>query len=228
MKPPRIYAAMIAVSRDLAKAGVAKTQLNQDEGYAFRGIDDVMQAVAPLLHKRRICVLPRLTERTVSQTSEGSHVTVRGAFDFVAAADGSHHTVETFGEAADRSDKATSKAMSAAYKYALIQAFCIPVRGLPDADATTPTLVRAAEPVQGWGRRSCDIISLIEGCESREAITRVQETYASEFRALASARQPEYPLIGKVIRIRKSLFLKIVSSDLRGVERGGDAHASEA
>ena len=71
MKPPRIYSAMVAVSRDLAKAGVAKSQQNQDDGYAFRGIDDVMYAVAPLLHKRRICVLPRLTERTFSQDLGG-------------------------------------------------------------------------------------------------------------------------------------------------------------
>ena len=114
---------------------------------------------------------------------------MRGAFDFVAAADGSHHTVETFGEAADRSDKATSKAMSAAYKYA-IQAFCIPVRGLPDADRTSPTSASTETPVQGWEAWAADITALINGCETREAIERVQNTYGPQLRALANAKRP--------------------------------------
>jgi hypothetical protein len=51
--------------------------------------------------------------------------------------DGSKHVVKTCGEAMDSADKATNKAMSAAYKYALFQAFCIPTEGDNDADATT-------------------------------------------------------------------------------------------
>ena len=47
------------------------------------------------------------------------------------------HTIRTYGEAMDSADKATNKAMSAAYKYAAIQAFCIPTEGDNDADATT-------------------------------------------------------------------------------------------
>jgi len=57
----------------------------------------------------------------------------------VSCRDGSLHTVTMFGEAMDSADKATNKAMSAAYKYACLQAFCIPTEGMmPDADATTP------------------------------------------------------------------------------------------
>lgn len=37
----------------------------------------------------------------------------------------------------DSADKATNKAMSAAYKYAAMQAFCIPTEGDNDADAHT-------------------------------------------------------------------------------------------
>jgi hypothetical protein len=37
----------------------------------------------------------------------------------------------------DSADKATNKAMSAAYKYAAMQAFCIPTSGDNDADATS-------------------------------------------------------------------------------------------
>ena len=60
-------------------------------------------------------------------------------FDFVSAEDGSKHIVKTFGEAMDSGDKATNKAMSAAYKYACFQAFSIPTESDNDADAHTHT-----------------------------------------------------------------------------------------
>jgi hypothetical protein len=54
----------------------------------------------------------------------------------------------------DSADKATNKAMSAAYKYACLQTFCIPTEGDNDADATThqvapatPTAVHTGQPV---------------------------------------------------------------------------------
>jgi hypothetical protein len=72
---------------------------------------------------------------------------VEAEFDFVAASDGSKHTVKTYGEAMDSGDKATNKAMSAAYKYAAFQAFCIPTEGDNDADATTPEPVTHADAV---------------------------------------------------------------------------------
>jgi hypothetical protein len=62
---------------------------------------------------------------------------VHAEFDFVSASDGSKHTVSTFGEAMDSGDKATNKAMSAAYKYAAFQAFAIPTEGDNDPDNST-------------------------------------------------------------------------------------------
>ena len=56
--------------------------------------------------------------------------------DFVAIEDGSKHTVKTYGEAMDSGDKATNKAMSAAYKYAAFQAFAIPTEGNNSEDET--------------------------------------------------------------------------------------------
>jgi hypothetical protein len=69
------------------------------------------------------------------------YVTVEAEFDFVSSIDGSKHTVTMFGEAMDSGDKATNKAMSAAYKYAMFQAFCIPTEGDNDADAQTHTVM---------------------------------------------------------------------------------------
>jgi hypothetical protein len=44
----------------------------------------------------------------------------------------------------DSGDKATNKAMSAAYKYAALQTFCIPTEGDNDADAVTHVVVPKA------------------------------------------------------------------------------------
>jgi hypothetical protein len=47
----------------------------------------------------------------------------------------------------DTSDKATNKAMSAAYKYAALQAFAIPTEGDNDADSHTPEVAPKAPAV---------------------------------------------------------------------------------
>ncbi len=126
--PPQVYAKIAAVQGDLAKQGIGKDSENTFDRYKFRGIDAVYNALAPLLAKHGLCVLPRIIERDCQErvSKKGDpmfYVTVTAEFDFVAESDGSIHTVRTYGEAMDRSDKATNKAMSAAYKYAAFMAF---------------------------------------------------------------------------------------------------------
>lgn len=138
----KVYQAINAVQADLARDGITKVRRNQQQGYNFRGIDDVYNALAPLLAKHKLCILPRILSREVveRQTMKGNalfYVTVEAEFDFVASEDGSKHVVRTYGEAMDSADKATNKAMSAAYKYAAFQAFAIPTEGDNDADGTT-------------------------------------------------------------------------------------------
>ena len=95
-----------------------------------------------MIAKHGLVILPRCLERQVTERPNKSggvifSVTVDAEFDFVSSHDGSKHTVKTYGEAMDSADKATNKAMSAAYKYAAFQTFCIPTEGDNDADATT-------------------------------------------------------------------------------------------
>lgn len=138
----KVYQSINAVQADLSREGISKSRKNDQQGYKFRGIDEVYNALSPLLAKHALCILPRCTERTVVErvNAKGTalfYVTVCVEFDFVSAEDGSKHTVTTYGEAMDSGDKATNKAMSAAYKYACMQAFSIPTEGDNDADATT-------------------------------------------------------------------------------------------
>lgn len=140
---PAVYGAIAAVQAELSRQGIAKDRRNKEQGYAFRGIDDVYNAVSGLLASNGLCILPYVTERTMTerQTQAGKPlflVVVCVDFEFVSAKDGSRHTVRTYGEAMDTADKATNKAQSAAYKYALLQTFAIPTEAEEnDADERT-------------------------------------------------------------------------------------------
>ena len=146
---PNVYARIAAVSAEMAHQGISKSRSNAQQGYKFRGIDDVFNALAPMLSKHSLVIVPRILSRecTERQAKNGGilfSVVVEAEFDFCSALDGSKHTARTFGEAMDSGDKATNKAMSAAYKYAAFQAFCIPTEGDNDADASTPEPIAAA------------------------------------------------------------------------------------
>lgn len=136
-----VYKVISAVAKEMAEQGISKDRENRQQGFNFRGIDQVYNALAPMLAKHGLVILPRITERTVTEraTKNGGvlfYVVVKAEFDFVATEDGSKHTVTTYGEAMDSGDKATNKAMSIAYKYAAFQAFCIPTEQTAiDADA---------------------------------------------------------------------------------------------
>ena len=154
--PRNVYQAIAAVMAALGKEGIGKTSVNQQQNYRFRGIDAVYNALSPAMVAAGLVVLPRMLNREVierTSTKGGAlfSVTVEAEFDFVSVADGSTHTIKTFGEAMDSGDKATNKAMSAAYKYAAMQAFCIPTEGDNDADSTTHEVASpGAAQVRNW------------------------------------------------------------------------------
>ncbi len=102
-----VYQAINQVQSALAQTGIAKDRTNtQGSGYKFRGIDDVYNAVAPLLAKHGLCIIPRMLARNCEERQSKSggalfYVTVEAEFDFVSAVDGSKATARTFGEAMD-------------------------------------------------------------------------------------------------------------------------------
>lgn len=159
-----VYKAIAAVQGDLAKVGIAKDGVNEQQKYRFRGIDQVYAALSPLLAKHGLCVIPRIVEREMRERTtikeyNGQkresvlfYVTVKAEFDFVAVEDGSVHTAATYGEAMDSGDKATNKAMSAAYKYAAFMTFAIPTEGDNDADATTHDVAASGMPDDEYNR----------------------------------------------------------------------------
>jgi hypothetical protein len=215
MTGPKVYAAIVAITADLAKLGIAKERTNQELGYRFRGIDDIYNALSPLLAKHRLCILPRMLERScVERRSTGGEalfaVTVRAAFAFVSVRDGSSHIVETYGEALDGGDKATAKAMSAAYKYAALQTFCIPTEADHDPDAVTHRVKSGAQllapPDQGWPQWAADIQSIVGNCQTDEALTRLQNSNRALLLSLSRADPALYAAIGTSIKARREAF----------------------
>jgi hypothetical protein len=138
-----VYVAISAVTLAMSKAGISKSKNNATQGYKFRGIDEVYNALSSVLADNKLCVLPRVLSREAVERQSGNgkplyYVAVEVEFDLVSAIDGSKHVIRTIGEAMDSADKATNKAMSAAMKYACLMAFQIPTEGDNDADAHTP------------------------------------------------------------------------------------------
>ena len=68
MASPSVYGAIAAIIGELAQTGISKSRLNTIDDYRYRSIDDITGALAPLLAKYRLCVLPRVSKRFVSQT----------------------------------------------------------------------------------------------------------------------------------------------------------------
>lgn len=139
----KILAAMSAVQSALSTEGISKANRNQQQGYNFRGIDDCYNAVSGLFARNRILPVPSYTdikqEERASSNGKAIFVTrLLGMFEFVSMEDGTKIVAGPFpGEAMDTADKSTNKAMSASFKYALMQVFTIPTVGDNDADATT-------------------------------------------------------------------------------------------
>jgi len=154
---PYVYTSIQNVSAELAKEGIAKDRSNQQQGYKFRGIDDCLNALGALLPAHNLVIVPAVLEREVIERATKSggalfYVTVKVQFSFVSSLDGSRHDAVLYGEAMDSADKATNKAMSAAYKYAVLLTFCIPTEGDHDADEVTHE-VAAAHPAPTYAPR---------------------------------------------------------------------------
>lgn len=133
----------------MAEVGtIGKDSRNNQQGFMYRGVDAVMNALNPAFIKHKLFVTPEV----ISQKRE-ERVTDKGKsliysillvkYTFYAE-DGSSVFVIVPGEGMDSGDKASNKAMSSAFKYACFQVFCIATEEMKDPDAETPPPSRTA------------------------------------------------------------------------------------
>ena len=138
---PKIFSTINSVMSELG--AITKDKRNQQQGFSYRGVDDVMNALNPLMVKHKLFCVPKVlrNEREERQTSRGSNLlySIVTMEYTLYAEDGSSISAVVIGEGMDSGDKATNKAMAIAYKYAMFQIFSIPTEETaPDADKDTP------------------------------------------------------------------------------------------
>lgn len=134
---PKIYAAIAGVIADCGHVG--KDKVNKQQGFKYRSVDDVFNALHPALAKNKVVIIPTVLERKCEEVGRSKNgaviikVICKVKYD-ICAEDGSHVSSIIYGEGMDMGDKATNKAMAIAYKYLCFQVFCIPTEEMTDPD----------------------------------------------------------------------------------------------
>ena len=129
---------------------IGKNKRNTMQGFNFRGIDDVMNTLHPLLAKANIFIVPNVLEiqreeRTNAKGTTLIYTLAKVEYTFTSTEDRSTVTATVYGEGMDSGDKSLNKAMSIAMKYACFQVFCIPTEEMVDPDKETHE-VKAKQP----------------------------------------------------------------------------------
>ena len=131
---------------------IGKEKKNVQQGFKYRGIDDVMNTFQPLMADAGIFAVPEVLEheREERATKNGGQLIysiMKVRYTFYAS-DGTSISATVIGEGMDSADKSSNKAMAVAMKYAMFQTFCIPTEEMAndDPDKTTPEASKPAEP----------------------------------------------------------------------------------
>lgn len=138
-----IFTAISGVMSDIGAIGKdKKAEAGFGRSYKYRGIDDVYNALQPAMIKHGVFCTPEVLEQTREErtTSKGGlliYSVCKVKYSFFCA-DGSSVSATVVGEGMDSGDKASNKAMSAAYKYACFQVFCIPTDEMIDSERDNP------------------------------------------------------------------------------------------
>lgn len=163
-----VVAAWAAVMADVQ--AVSKSDRNQQQGFSFRGIDAVMNAVGPALRKHGVVIVPTVEEANYREVEVGKNrtlqreCTVKVTYTVYGPNGGSFKGC-VFGEALDSGDKATAKAHSVAYRTFLLQALTIPTH---DADPDAATVERSPRPF-GKAQAKTLLVELLGKDEAAEA-----------------------------------------------------------
>lgn len=132
IKSPNLMQRILGVMKDLEY--IQKGEKTVNGQYRFVSHDMVSAKVHPLLVKHGIVIIPSVSE----MTQEGNRTHVKLTVCLVNAdIPGDYINVSFPGYGIDPSDKGPGKAISYAYKYALLKTFCLETGDDPDVDATS-------------------------------------------------------------------------------------------
>lgn len=136
MEEKLIYKAINATMKEIGV--ISKDKKNQQQGFMFRGIDQVMNTLKPIIEKHGLFIVPEIQEshREERTTKNGGNLiyTIHKVKYHFTAIDGSEVCAVVVGEGMDSADKSSNKAMAIAFKYACFQVFCIPTEEMAEDD----------------------------------------------------------------------------------------------
>ena len=187
MSDTNVITALTAVMNDVQ--AVKKGDRNASQGFNFRGIDAVMNAVGPALRKHGVVVVPCVVNYDYGSVEVGKNRTpmghVRLTVDYTFYGPGGDSiTATSVGEAMDSGDKATAKAMSVAFRTALLQALCLPTDE-PDPDHDTYERSEAPAPApQRTAMTEVDeekVTGAMQTASTAEALEKFKELAIAKF-----------------------------------------------
>lgn len=145
MEKQQIYEALTAINKEVE--AIKKDQTNQQQGFKYRGIDQVMNELHDLFAKHEVLITSEVLNRTREErvNSRGNTLIwtiIDYKFSFTAK-DGSSISSTATGEAMDSGDKGSNKCISVALKYVLFNMFLIPTAEMKDPDSESHELAPA-------------------------------------------------------------------------------------
>lgn len=171
----KIFKAINEVMKDLG--AIAKGRKNTHQGYAFRGIEDFYNSIHPELAAKGIFIATQVIDKVSETHQKGDKTSFRVMLNVnhkFYADDGSFVEVITAGEGIDTSDKATSKALSMAMKYAFIQTFSIPTQDMSDPERDSPS-VDLTNPVENRPAQAPKTVRSVE--QAKPATPKAHQTH---------------------------------------------------
>lgn len=168
------------INEVMAEVGaIGKTSKNTQQGFMFRGIDSVMNALYPAFTKHHLFIVPEILEQTREErtTKNGSaliYSICKVKYTFYAE-DGSSVEAVVIGEGMDSGDKATNKAMSIAFKYACFQVFCIPTEEMVDPDQECHEVTPKAKAQRKATPKQIEILKGAYTGENMEKLLKANE-----------------------------------------------------
>ena len=127
------------IGQAMQKIGaIGKNTKNAQQGFMYRGIDAVMNALSPVMSELGLFICPEVLEQTREERTNKNGTNLLYSILKIKytmyAPDGSNVSCVVIGEGMDTGDKASNKAMAIALKYACFQLFMIPTEEMKQAD----------------------------------------------------------------------------------------------
>lgn len=177
-------------------SAVSKDSVNQTQGFKYRGIDAVMNALYPVMSELGLFIVPEVLEQTREErvsvkTYNNTEKKTTLLYSILKikytmyAPDGSNVSCVVIGEGMDSGDKASNKAMAVGLKYACFQMFMIPTEDMIDPDSET----HEVEPKAPKKQDAPADVERTNKLPTAEPVNPVLEYLAKEREALRTIRE---------------------------------------